>query len=228
MSVPNQRKYKNNKAPWGKQASGTTIPFTPFNREAFDLALSTLSPAGFKLWCYIARNQQGYEFEFSREAAINATGLSLSTIQRARSELEQQGYLVLKGGNSWNFFENPGAQGNGSQFTSKNSQKIACIQNEPLVVQIESSCIQNEYTGVFNLNREIKTNKNNYNNNYKNNYACGVGGQDNDETSMPDSVDDLNQKPHFANYQEYLETQKQNQQELAHLFDIMNGKEKET
>ena len=94
QTVPNQRTIKVKKEPTDKEHLYTTN-----NLEAVDEAARYLqSKAGFKLYYYIAKNQNNYEFALSSKDFCNWSGVSLRAYNTAFEELEKQGYLVLKEG----------------------------------------------------------------------------------------------------------------------------------
>lgn len=90
MSVPNQfivvvKKDKADK----------DHPYSCINLEAIDYAAVHLRTIGaFKLWFYIAKNQNKYEFELSRAAFCAWSGLSHNSYQDGIKVLREQSFLV--------------------------------------------------------------------------------------------------------------------------------------
>lgn len=91
-AVPNQRTLTINKEPTDKQHK-----FTANNLEALDEAAGRLqSKAGFKLYMYLAKNQNKYSFALSSADFCTWSGVGLTAYRTAFEELEQQGYLISK------------------------------------------------------------------------------------------------------------------------------------
>lgn len=61
----------------------------------------------FKLWCYLGKNQNGYEFALSKVDAMNWGMGSKSSYDRAVKELIEKGYLVETSPNHYDFYELP-------------------------------------------------------------------------------------------------------------------------
>lgn len=94
QTVPNQRTITVKKEPTDKEHLYTTN-----NLEAVDEAARYLqSKAGFKLYYYIAKNQNNYQFALSSKDFCSWSGVSLTAYNTAFEELEKQGYLILKEG----------------------------------------------------------------------------------------------------------------------------------
>ena len=104
QTVPNQRTIKTNKAECNKSNLYSAI-----NLEAMGLMLRTLSGAGaIKLWLYLGKNQDKYEFALSRQDVMKFTGMSINTYTSAFDQLVRAGYLVKgESENYYNFFEFP-------------------------------------------------------------------------------------------------------------------------
>ena len=91
-TVPNQRVITVSKAPCDK-----THKYTANNLEALDEAAYRLqSKAGFKLYMYLAKNQDKYEFALSSKAFISWAGVGIDAYNTAFKELVEEGYLILK------------------------------------------------------------------------------------------------------------------------------------
>ena len=108
MSVPNQLVITVQKEKTDKQHLYSCI-----NLEAIDYAAIHLRTVGaFKLWMYIAKNQNEYEFELSRAAFCAWSGLSPSAYQDAIKLLKEQSFLVQSATqkNKLIFYEKPQTQ----------------------------------------------------------------------------------------------------------------------
>jgi hypothetical protein len=94
-----------------KETADKGHPYSIINLEAIDHA-ATLKPNSFRLWIYIAKNQNGYKFALSQVAFCNWSGVSRSTYLSSVKDLVEQGYLVecedTSGNkNVYNFYELP-------------------------------------------------------------------------------------------------------------------------
>lgn len=116
MSVPNQKTIKVNKEICDKQHLYAAI-----NLEAMSKAMNDLSGEEFKVWCYFAKNQNGYQFELSAKAVKEFAGTSEKTYQRSIQRMKDKGYLVQISGNVYQFNEVPCSQ-NGRDKTAQNNQ----------------------------------------------------------------------------------------------------------
>ena len=101
MSVPNQKKIIIQNAPCDRNNLYCMI-----NIEAFQKAVSELSGAGLALWCYLAKNQNGYSLDLSPADAAK-WGIKRSSFYRAMDELTQLGYIKYLKGNVFVFCNNP-------------------------------------------------------------------------------------------------------------------------
>ena len=101
MSVPNQKKIIIQNAPCDRNNLYCMI-----NIEAFQKAVSELSRAGLALWCYLAKNQNGYNLDLSPADAAK-WGIKRSSFYRAEDELTRLGYIKYLKGNVFVFCNNP-------------------------------------------------------------------------------------------------------------------------
>ena len=76
-----------------------------FNIAAMEEAMALLKPATFKIWCYLAKNQNNYTFALSRVDVCRFCKVCEKTYKASINELIDVGYLVNTGGNHFNFFE---------------------------------------------------------------------------------------------------------------------------
>lgn len=98
LTTPNQKLLIVSKEEQGKH---TIIQLKALERASRDLQGET-----FKLWLYLAKNQNGYELALSMVDAISWGIGSKSSYYRAVKELEHKGYLQ-KSGNRYFFYELP-------------------------------------------------------------------------------------------------------------------------
>ena len=98
-TVPNQRVLTIHKEPTDKQHK-----YTCNSLEALGEAAKRLqSKGGFKLYMYLAKNQDKYNFALSSSDFCNWSGLGIAAYRTAFEELEKQGYLIIKGSSTNNY-----------------------------------------------------------------------------------------------------------------------------
>ena len=94
IGVPNQRTVSVHKEECSKKNK-----YTANNLAALDEAAHMLqSKGGFKLYMYMAKNQDKYNFELSSSDFMQWSGLGYSAYTTAFKELEDKKYLILKEG----------------------------------------------------------------------------------------------------------------------------------
>ena len=92
--VPNQRQITVNKT-----VANKTEIYTVNNLSAIDEAVGRLqSKAGFKLYMYLAKNQDKYQFNLFSSDFIKWAGVSITAYNTAFEELVEEGYLILEEG----------------------------------------------------------------------------------------------------------------------------------
>ena len=92
--VPNQREITVSKQPTDKKNK-----YTANNLAALDEAARRLqSKSGFKLYMYLAKNQDKYSFNLSSNDFMIWSGSGYTAYSTAFQELEDEGYLVKKDG----------------------------------------------------------------------------------------------------------------------------------
>ena len=99
-TVPNQKTITTKNAIHDKQH-----PYGMFNVEALQEAMALLKPNTFKLWCYMAKNQNDYSFGLSCADACSFCKMTKPTYLACVQELIDTGYLVNTQGNHYNFYE---------------------------------------------------------------------------------------------------------------------------
>lgn len=91
-TVPNQRVLTIHKEPTDKEHK-----YTVNNLEAMGEAARRLqSKGGFKLYMYLAKNQDKYNFALSSTDFCEWSGLGIAAYRSAFNELENEGYLIPK------------------------------------------------------------------------------------------------------------------------------------
>lgn len=87
--------------------------FVKINENSIAEAMKALTPVEFQVWMYLAKNQNGIEWEISPQAACNEWGIKVSSFHKAISTLKKAGYLVPKDETTktqyW-FYEKPKTQ----------------------------------------------------------------------------------------------------------------------
>lgn len=72
-------------------------------------ANKTLTPYGLQLYLYLAANADGYQFALSPEYAEQSAGIRRTTFYDYLRLMEIEGYLVWRGGNTYDFYTTPSA-----------------------------------------------------------------------------------------------------------------------
>lgn len=99
-TVPNQKTVTTRGAKHDKDNI-----YAALNIRAMEIAMSTLKPNTFKLWCYMAKNQNNYTFALSCADACDFCKMSKPTYLASVQELIENGYLVNTNGNDYDFYE---------------------------------------------------------------------------------------------------------------------------
>ena len=105
MAAPNQKHITVN-----KEVSDKQHIYSIHNLNSLDFAGGNLqSKVGFKLYVYIAKNQDKYSFDLSNVLFTNWANCGRSAYDSAVKELIDKGYLVKigKDGHNYNFYEYP-------------------------------------------------------------------------------------------------------------------------
>jgi hypothetical protein len=112
MSVPNQLVIQEfNYEPCDKSNLYATI-----NLEAMKYAIQTFSAINsLRLWMYLSKNNKGFKhLELSSKDCIS-WGLGKTQFSKAKDDLIAKGFLVHRGGNVYDFIQNPDSGQNGSE-----------------------------------------------------------------------------------------------------------------
>ena len=84
-----------------------TDHFLQISHSEWMNANKTLTPFGLQLYLYLASNNNNYEFALSPADAEERAGIKLTTFRKYMRLLEEQGYLVWKHGNVFDFYTSP-------------------------------------------------------------------------------------------------------------------------
>ena len=79
--------------------------FAQFDIEALQKAMQELDGAAFKIWVYLAKNRDRFEFALSPKA-MEDWGLKKDSYYRGKKVLEEKGYLV-EGKDGLEFYDTP-------------------------------------------------------------------------------------------------------------------------
>lgn len=102
-TVPHQRKITINKEKTNKKNYYAAI-----NLLALENACNRLqSKAGFKLWIYLAKNQNKYKFSLSSSHFCCWSGCARTAYRSAFNELMEHHFLIEDGKENYVFFEYP-------------------------------------------------------------------------------------------------------------------------
>ena len=141
--------------------------YSTMNIEAMQEAMMELRGETFKLWCYLNKNQEGYQFELSQKEC-EKWGIKKDVYYAAVKKLVELGYLVPieEGSNIYVFFELRHSE---IQKFSE-IQKNQVIENSEIqkIAQIDFSEIQKNFSEIpqrnntyNNTNYNVKDNTNN-------------------------------------------------------------------
>ena len=87
--------------------------YVKINTDSIAEAMKALTATEFQVWLYLAKNQNGIEWEISPQAACNEWGIKISSFHKAIASLKRMGYLVPKDDKTktkfW-FYEKPKEQ----------------------------------------------------------------------------------------------------------------------
>lgn len=86
---------------------GTKDPFLCVYQDHLIQAMNNLTHTAFKTYLCLLFNKDRYAFSFSPEYISKIAGLHQDTATKNRRELEEKGYLVLRSGDLYDFYETP-------------------------------------------------------------------------------------------------------------------------
>lgn len=134
--------------------------------------MNNLNNSSFKLWCYLNKNQEHYQFELSQKACAE-WGIKKDSYYSAVKDLINKGYLICKNENSniYSFYEMPFSEkqkdlyfNDELQFSENpknNSEKQKAV-SESQNINSENPQRNNTYNTIDNT--EIKQSKKRVNN----------------------------------------------------------------
>lgn len=101
-TVPNQKWIRVHKP-------RLTNNFLTISNADWMTANKQLTPYGLQLYLYLAGNADGYQFALSHEHAEQSAGIRRTTFYDYLRLMEIKGYLVWRGGNTYDFYTTPRA-----------------------------------------------------------------------------------------------------------------------
>ena len=118
-TVPNQKTITTKSAKHDKENL-----YAVTSIEAMSEAMVNLDGSAFKLWSYMAKNQNNYTFALSRVDACRFCGMSKPTYLKAIQNLIETGYLVETSPNHYDFYEKLPEQKEEIVITVKKEEKF--------------------------------------------------------------------------------------------------------
>lgn len=106
ISNPNQKIISINKLACDDKGNN----YTRFRLDALQRAMHQLTPKAFQLWCYLAKNKDGYTLYLSKVDFFNWSPISESSYHKAVQQLKTKRYLIPKGNEEttkYSFYEIP-------------------------------------------------------------------------------------------------------------------------
>lgn len=107
MSVPNQKTIQIAR----RTKRDKDHLYAMMNLDAIQRAMNDLKGSGLKMWLYLNKNQDNYQFELSRQAC-SEWGIKKDSYYDGLKNLEEKGYLhpVRPGSSIYVFYEAPQAE----------------------------------------------------------------------------------------------------------------------
>lgn len=101
--------------------------YAKINIEAMEKAMTLLSSNGFKIWCYMAKNQNNYTFALSCVDACRFCKMTKPTYLKCVQELIDTGYLINTEGNHYDFYEMLPVEENVIEVTVKKQEESGFV-----------------------------------------------------------------------------------------------------
>lgn len=107
--MPNYQTYPNQRKIYitGKEPADEKNIYAKINKTALFKAISCLKPNALKVWLYLSSQQVGWCLDLSPAAVSIETGMNKQSIQEGIRNLIENKYLILRNGNTYDFFEIP-------------------------------------------------------------------------------------------------------------------------
>lgn len=139
-SFPNQRVVKIHREPCSKG-------FLQIQNENWQSACRTLRPQAFALYLYFAANADNYELELSQADVTKCLGMPRSTYYDQFRVLVNNGYIVFRGGNGYDFYEVPQKEDGTNCVPSKPEDNPNSEQVKPQNGQSYPTAVQKSPSG---------------------------------------------------------------------------------
>ena len=158
MSVPNQKVVRIVQ----REKRDKKHLYAMYNQNALQQAMCKLKGSGLKMWIYINKNQDGYQFELSRKACED-WGIKKDSYYDGLKDLENNGYLrpSKPGSNIYLFFENALAEnptfGEINYYHTENQKYFSEIEKP--TYDLPRGTAENPERNNINNKRIIKDNK---------------------------------------------------------------------
>lgn len=157
ITFPNQKKIVIHR-------DGLSKNFLGIQNEHWMKVNKKHGPFALQLYLYLAKNADGYPFALSQQAALKEVGITKTTFHKYVNLLIDEGYLVHRNGNTYDFYETPQKQEN-KDLKRPPYGKSAEPQQEQKNLSHESrSSSDSSIFPQFNKEIYIKDNKNNIDN----------------------------------------------------------------
>ena len=160
-TFPNQRTITINR-------EKATYDFLGIKNYNWQYAARDLGAHCLMLYLYLASNANGFKLALSPAAICNSIGMPRSTYRDQFEKLINKGYLIPKGGNSFDFFELPQTrhafqqQENQNELTTNVDENVKCTSDD-IVVFRDVHNIPSDITQIninTNSTNNGETNKN--------------------------------------------------------------------
>lgn len=127
--------------------------FLQIGNDEWIQACNNLTPAGFKLYLYLAGNADGYNEELSKTRFCGLFGVSEKTYQRATEELRDKGYLILRSGSKTrhDFYLTPHTDKNVHVDKNDYETKMSILNGQKCLQDVD----KNDYTVQTKMSIEI-------------------------------------------------------------------------
>lgn len=134
-------------------------------------ASKNLKPITFRLYLYLCSNANGFDLALSRQDVMNKLGITKNSYHNGVEELEQNGYLVPKQGNIYDFYTTPQTVEEETMYQSSGtlneenevmyqSTGTYCTNTVVQYVPIQwDSMYQSDGTEINKINNKNKINK---------------------------------------------------------------------
>jgi hypothetical protein len=149
ITYPNQKIVHINKE--------TSSDFLQVDKSAWMQAGQVLTYGAFKLYLYLAGNQDGFDKALSPTDVEAKIGLSESTYRRSVKELTKEKYLVLKQGNIYDFYTEPNETKEDKTNDSLSpvvDDTLSCMNTLPCHARLDNPVIDEQVT-LSQVTREI-------------------------------------------------------------------------